>query len=169
MTTQTPKPDRTAAIRWPLFLAGLFSINVFMVATTIYKSVTDETFAVEPDYYAKAMAWDDTRAATHTAEESGLIVNAAATPEQILVVLSDESGPVTGASVEAEYFHRARAADRRSVALAETAPGAYAAPAEVTRVGLYDLRLTIAAGDRVTACTRTVEQRGRVVADAAGR
>lgn len=168
MTTPPAKPDRTAAIRWPLFLLGLFSINIFMVTTTIYKSVTDETFAVEPDYYAKAMAWDDRRAATRTAEESGLIVNAATTPERVLVVLSNETGPVTGALVEAEYFHRARASDRRVVTLVETAPGAYAAPAEVTRVGLYDLRLTITMGDRVTACTRTVEQRGRVD-DAADR
>ncbi len=168
MTTSPKMVERLAAVRWSLFLLGLFSINVFMVATTVYKSATDKTFAVEPDYYAKAMAWDANRAATRTTDDTGMVVNAGLTPEQILVVLSDEDGPVAGATVEVEYFHRARASARSTVTLAETLHGAYAAPADLPKIGLYDLRLTITLGDTVTATTRTVEQRGRVV-DASGR
>jgi hypothetical protein len=66
--TQAESPTHTGR-KWPFMIVGLLLLNVAVCATTVTLSLRNPA-AVEPDYYARGMNWDENRATTQTPSET---------------------------------------------------------------------------------------------------
>lgn len=146
--------------QWPWMLAGLLAAGVAANVYFMFRAVSDPSFAVEPDYYAKALAWDAHQAqAEENAELGWRVALAVATADRgtgrarVVATLADRDGRlVSGLIVGLTAFHNARASQVVTATLAETAEHAYAADIPVTRPGLWEFRVTAARGrERFTA------------------
>lgn len=131
------------SIRWPLIIVGLITLNMVVVAATIYFAINDPSAAVEPDYYQKAVDWD---AAVRIREASSRLgwsatLDASGLPEVSVQLSGPDGRAVAEASIRLTAFADARAADRQSVVLKELEPGRYAAPIEVARAGLWHFQI----------------------------
>jgi nitrogen fixation protein FixH len=161
--TVSRTPARRFA-RWPVILIGLLIVQAAGILWMVTIAGSDPSFAVEPHYYEKAVAWDEAarqegvnRALAWNAEAS--ISRAGAQNRRTLrVVLSDSLGrPLEGASVAAEVFHQARAGERTRVECLSKEPGVYAGEAALARDGVYEVRLTIARGPDVFTHVLTID------------
>jgi nitrogen fixation protein FixH len=133
---------------WPHFIFVLLGVNFVVVGVTLYFALSDSSFAVEPDYYRKALAWDQSARQLEASARLGWKADIRADRSAVQVNLSDATGaPLVGAQVEITCFAHTRAADRSLLALAETQPGLYTAPATLPRPGRWQFRLTARRGD----------------------
>ncbi len=158
MTTALPvssgapiSPDRPArgARFWPAFVCGLLSINVIIVGVTVYFAVTDRSAGIEPDYYRRAAAYEDTlrQNAANQRLAWSAAVHVDGANQRVLVTLKDRDGrAIDGASVKAEVFASLRSADRQALLLTTTGEGQYAGAARVTVGGRWRVRLTVQVG-----------------------
>ena len=148
---------------WPISLAGVLATTV---AANIWVAVIandDPSFAIEPDYYRKAVDWDRRMAQEARNAELGWGATASLEPQRggharLVARITDREGrPLTGATVTVEAFASARANRMATVTLTpETTPGAYAATLDGARPGLWELRLRVVRGEQVF--TRTLDQ-----------
>lgn len=148
---------------WPaiivVLLVGSAGANIgFLIVAN-----RDASFAVEPDYYRKAVEWDRAMAQEARNAELGWAVSArlerADTGRARLVTLvQDRAGaPLAGAAVLVEAFPSARAREIASVALEPTGDaGVYAGILPSGRPGLWELRVRVTRGGQVF--TRTLSQ-----------
>ncbi len=142
---------------WPPLLVGLLAAGVGLNLYFMSRAVSDPSFAVEPDYYAKAVAWDAHQAQARDNVELGWTFRidvAAADPgtgrARVVADVLDRDGlPVRGLTVELEAFHNARASQVVRSELAETAEHAYAADVAVLRPGFWEFRVIAARGTEV--------------------
>jgi len=140
---------------WPLLLAGLLVAGVAANVAFMCVAVSDPSFAVEPDYYAKALAWDAHLAQARENAELGWTValevaaaDRATGRARVVAQLFDRDGrPLTGLTVGLTAFHNARASNIVTATLLEDAKHAYAADVAVLRPGLWEFRVTAARGD----------------------
>lgn len=144
---------------WPVGLAALLvgsaGVNIALVVITS----RDASFAVEPDYYAKALAWDDTMAQQARNEalgwSLGLRVEPAGERGRMTVTarLTDSAGaPLLGAHVAIEARHNARA-NRVLTAALEPWDAGYAAAMPLARPGLWEFRVRATRGRDVFTAT----------------
>jgi nitrogen fixation protein FixH len=136
---------------WPAAILGLLGLNMAVCAVTIYNAVSDPSVATEPEYYTRAMNWDEERGAWPDASALGLrtAVSVDVTGASLTVRLTDEAGkPVAVESGVGEAFHRARGRDRRELTFGPVEHGVAAAAVRVDRAGLWEVRarLTTARG-----------------------
>jgi nitrogen fixation protein FixH len=114
----------------------------------------DASFAVERDYYKKAVEWDQAMAQHAANAELGWQVSARLEPAgdgraRLTVWLSDRGGlPLDGATVSVEAFASARAGDVRALALEPLGDGAYAGTLAAPRAGVWELRLAVTRSGR---------------------
>jgi nitrogen fixation protein FixH len=147
--------------RWPLIIIGLLVVQAAGIITMVVISGRDPSFAVEPDYYQKALAWDDAARQRQAGADLGWTVDLHAGAEGLSVELHDALGrPLDGAQVEAEVFHHARAADRHTIALAAAGDGLYRGTTRLARRGHWEVRLLITRGPELLTLTRQVEVGG---------
>jgi len=148
---------------WPLLIGGLLvggagaNVGLMLVANS------DPGFAVEPDYYQKALHWDETMAQEARNASLGWSVavsfDRSSRPGQVMIAarVSDGGGrPVEGARVDIEAFHSARANRVLAATLAAGPGGRYAAALPLDRPGLWELRLRVAQGEQTF--TQTIIQ-----------
>jgi nitrogen fixation protein FixH len=148
---------------WPVIIVALLvggagaNIGLMIVANR------DPSFAVEPDYYRKAVEWD--RSMAQEARNAALGWRASARLEpadagraRLVALIRDRAGaPVAGAAVVVEAFPSARAREIASFTLAPAASaGAYTVMLPRARPGLWELRLRVTRGEEVF--TRTLSQ-----------
>jgi nitrogen fixation protein FixH len=164
-TPPTAASPRRAWI-WPVSIATVlvttmtFNIVLMMVARQ------DESFAIEPDYYAKAVAWDATmaqerrNAALGWSATSTLALAGPATTGRLSIVLRDRFGAsVTSAVVHVEAIPNAHATERIALDLSETEAGRYVVPVASTRGGEWELRVMAErVTDRFTTHVRTMAE-----------
>lgn len=135
---------------WPAMIVALLvggagaNVGLMLVATG------DASFAVEPDYYQKALRWDETM--TQEARNADLRWSIAvafeptARPGEVRLVarVNDRVGnAIQGAHVGIETFHSARASHVLTAALNPEADGRYSATLPLDRPGLWELRLRV--------------------------
>lgn len=154
-------PTRRAGRWWPWALAAAFVFQVSIVITTAFIASGPGSTAVEPDYYSRAMAWDEQAAALRRAEELGWAV-ALAPPDaqgRLTLTLADARGrPLLGAEVSAVVFPHADAANRATLALLpDELTGRYTGRAAMDCPGLWEVRLTIRRGPESCEVIRQVE------------
>jgi nitrogen fixation protein FixH len=133
---------------FPLMLVGLLLVSVGANIYLIVRATNDPSFAVEPDYYAKAVAWDELQAERARSEELGWAMSVAAGHDALEVELRDALGrPVDGAEVEVVAFHNARASERIEARLRPRGRGIYEVERSFPRPGLWEYRFTAVRGD----------------------
>lgn len=143
----------TGAKWWPAALVAVLAITIVTNVAVLWKANHDPSFAVEPDYYQRAVQWDSTvaRRARSDALHWRAVVRLAP-PEggqaTIHVTLTAADGsPVDSADVRAEASHNAHGATVYPLHLVASGPGLYAALIPSTAQGLWRVDLTAARGD----------------------
>lgn len=139
---------------WPTIVIVILASNVVLITVLARVAVGDSHFAVEPDYYRKAVGWDSTMAQENRNDSLGWQVIPSIGPLQPqepvmldLEIHDRDGGPLTGATVSVEAMPVAYANQVVRRDLPTTAvPGHYAAPMTMAPAGLWELRVTAARG-----------------------
>jgi len=158
METAMPTKRNLAPILWPLGVIGTLCVSLSVCTITVIAATSDESFAVEDDYYAKAVAWDDTAAQRVRNEELGWTTETVVTVRgDVRIKLHDATGePMTGARLRIFAFHHAARGDATETAMTETTdPGVYAASCGTPRAGVWQVRIRAESGGAVF--THTVD------------
>jgi nitrogen fixation protein FixH len=133
---------------FPWMLVAILLVSVGANIYLIIRATNDPSFAVEPDYYAKAVDWDRIQAQKAESDALGWNIVVDAGHAELRVELSDRLGqPISGALVEVEAFHNARAADRIRGVMIPRGGGAYAFEGPFERAGIWEYRITATTGD----------------------
>lgn len=155
---QIPPPSpvtRRVSWMWPGMIFGLIGLNVCIVAVTVFYATRDPSVATEPDYYAKAVNFDQTIQQRTTNARLGwgatpsLAADADKRAMNLSVVLTDRNeNPINGAEVSAVVFASARSGHRQTLVLRTVDPvaGRYAAPIAIDRAGVWEIRITAVHG-----------------------
>lgn len=130
-----------------LLLGGLLGTQL----TVLHYVLDDPSFALESDYYRKAVSWDAQREAERASAALGWSARLEATPgaqsTQLRVQLRDASGgALAGASVRVQAFANARAARQFELELRELAPGSYSGELPSAADGLWEFRVRATRG-----------------------
>jgi nitrogen fixation protein FixH len=138
---------------WAWVPALLLGSMLLGLGTLAHIAIDDPHFALEPNYYDKAVHWDRTRAEASDSRALGLRVSSSApsvgadgSAELELRVLDAKGAPFASAAVEVDAFPNAFATRRQHVTLREAAPGVYRAKLEHTVPGLWELRVVVTRG-----------------------
>lgn len=149
---------------WPFLVVALLLAGIVPNLVLLVKATADPSFAVEPDYYRKALDWDRTKAQEALNGKLGWSVEILVSPVAALpgigrihAAVADRQGrPLEGAAVSVEAFHNARAGQRIESTLREVGPGLYASDQSMRRDGLWEFRVRVARG--VEVFTAVVQQ-----------
>ena len=140
---------------WPFIIAGALGLHVIGSMVLVYFATSNESYAVEPDYYQKALDWDDKRAQDHHNAELGWRLEFTVEPMPAgqdpimraeLTTLDGE--PITDASISVEAFANARRDDVLTADLVETESG-YQTTLPMRRNGLWEFRFTVTRDDEL--------------------
>lgn len=149
--------EHTVAISgrfWAWVPATLLGAMLLGLGTMAYVAIDDPSFALEPNYYDKAVHWDRSQAEAKDSQALGLRLSLLQPPEvsaqgevQLLLEVRDRQDlPVQGAAVELEAFPNAFAARLHRISLQEASPGVYRARLSQGVSGLWELRFKITQG-----------------------
>lgn len=140
-------------MQWPIAVAVVLALTVIGDVWVAVIASRDEAFAVEPDYYRKAVNFDDEMALRAASRALGwqlapaLQLGRAGTRGRVSITLRDSAGtPLTGARVELLAMHNARASHQLSATLADLGAGTYEAPLDAERPGEWELRFLVTRG-----------------------
>lgn len=147
------------AWRWPLMVVGLIGGNMTLVGVTVYFATNDPSAAVEPDYYRKAVAWDDKARERSESERLGWSIDVRLRGgEQVEFTINDRDGrPVSGAVLGGLAFAEARASQRIPLVASEGDAGRYIASVKFSRAGLWRFEIEATRGTERFIATSQVE------------
>lgn len=138
---------------WPVAIALVLLLSAGSNIAVMLVARNDLSFAIEPDYYQKALHWDEVmeqeqrNLALGWSIDARIELGSESRPGRVVILIRDSSGhAVDGAQVQAVAFHNARAAQRLSTTLHEEAPGTYTATLDADRPGLWDVAATAMRG-----------------------
>jgi nitrogen fixation protein FixH len=141
---------------WPVALIVLLVAGAAANIGLMVVASRDATFAVEPDYYKKALDWDRTVAQEAVNGALGWTMSAeferGPTPGEVRLVariVDREGAPLTGARVVVQAFASARARQVYSAALEPRSAGVYTAILPSARRGLWEIRAQASRGGDV--------------------
>lgn len=147
---------------WPTIVVVVLGGYVVFGLAAARLASHDPHYAIESDYYGKAVAWDSTLAQARRSAALGWRLTPTLGPigdgtAAVLVIeLRDSSGaPVADAAVTVEARQVAHADDVVRATLARGNDGAYAARLPLRRAGLWECRVVATrAADRFAASVR---------------
>jgi nitrogen fixation protein FixH len=145
---------------WIALVVALLVGNAAAVGVLLAKS-GDPTGRVMPDYYKKAVAWDETVAALRASEALGWdvstrLVSAGPGRARVIVTISVDGKPVEGALVDVDVRHRSVAQSVHGV-LSPSGAGRYEGELAITGVGLHVIEVHAASQQAHYGGTTTVE------------
>lgn len=148
--------------QWPLLIVALLAIPVIAGGYLAYMATHDPTFAIESDYYRKAVAWDQTMAQEQANRQLGWQTVVTATPAgqnlDVAVKLQDRTGAaISGAQVHVEGFFLARSKDLQAGDAGLQADGQYHVTLPLNHHGLHELRLRVMQGSQTFTATHRVD------------
>jgi nitrogen fixation protein FixH len=141
---------------YPAMVVGILAIGVGASLILMIKATQDPSFSVEPDYYKKAVAFDELRAEEERSERMGWRVTFGTRPiegqptqVQVIVRLEDRDGALLDhAEVGLVAAPIARGRELVSAALAPLEPGIYGATLPMARPGLWEVQLEVRREDQ---------------------
>lgn len=148
--------------RWRLFPGAIFALlglNMCIVAVTIYFAHNSDAAPAEPNYYQRALHWDDVKRERERERLLGWSIDVDIGEEliprqgrRIEVVVTDRDGRgVEGASLVVTAFHNAHASRPATLGLSPVEGGRYSVVAPLAPHGLWQFRISaVRAGERVT-------------------
>lgn len=137
---------------WAFVPAGLLSAMLAGLFWMGLVASRDPGFALERDYYEKAVGYDREIAQRAQNVRLGWRVVATASPlgpdgrTALVASVSDGASPLSGASVRVEALRNATAARVVDARLAQSGSGEYRADLELQLGGLWEFRLTVERG-----------------------
>ncbi|MFN7964896.1 MAG: FixH family protein [Acidobacteriota bacterium] len=148
---------------WPVLIVGLLVAGAGANVAFMLVAVSDPSSAAEPDYYSKALHWDEARLQEQRSQELGWNIslstqNSGLVGGEIVAVMRDRSGrPLVDARVEIEAFHNARSGNRLNVTLSPAmTAGEYRVAVPRFKPGLWEFRVRVQRGEQVY--THTLQQ-----------
>lgn len=145
---------------WSLFPAILIVTMVGGLLALAKIAISDPSFAIERDYYKKAVAWDETAAQSRENARLGWKVELSTEPrgKELVVIakVKDARGaPIQGADVALEAFANSRASSVVRTRLESGTDASYRGGVALTHPGLWEFRLKVEAhGQRFTEIVR---------------
>lgn len=147
---------------WPIGMGVILAITVAVNIAVMFVAKDDPSFAVEQDYYRKAVAWDSSMAQERHNQQLGWRVEPVLerySPQGGAVLhvrVADSTGAaISNATVQVAALYNARASDVFEATLQRASDDTYTAHLPVTHTGQWELRFTIVRGaDRFTAVSR---------------
>ncbi len=148
---------------WPIGIVAILSATVIANLVVMRIANGDPSFAIEPDYYQKAVAFDSTIAGQRrsnalgwTATATIVVADAAGPPLLTVTLLDSQQRPVQGAAVTVVALANIRANDLVSSTLSEIAPGRYQSTLAARMAGQWEVRVDALRGsEHFVASTRT--------------
>ncbi|MEP6834903.1 MAG: FixH family protein [Gemmatimonas sp.] len=149
-----------------LWIAGICSIlGVTVVGNIVVMAIAndDPSFAIETDYYKKAVDFDSTLRLERGSVALGwtaaatVVQDSTAPIAQLVVSISGkDQRPVVGLLVDVDALFNARANDVVHARLTEQTPGVYTAPLAVAHSGQWEVRIKATRPDTGRALTTFV-------------
>jgi len=142
------RADRRAAWLWGSIIVALLGIQVLAGVIAIVLATADPTVAVVPDYYGKAIRWDQTQQLRRASRELGWRVVAEVAPQSTIDPLrihihDAQQQPLVGIRGTLQLYHHARATAIESAELEPLAPGLYTTALRLDRPGLWQLEMDL--------------------------
>jgi hypothetical protein len=143
----------------PALLLGCMFVGLGSMA---YVAIHDPHFALEPNYYDKAVHWDAAQAEERASRELGLVLELAKLEiaptgnAPLLVKLTAASGQELHGQLTLEAFPNAFAGQIEHITLHETAPGTYTGALTKPLPGLWELRFVLTQGGQ--RCRETLRR-----------
>lgn len=138
---------------WPIGISVVLATTVAANIWVAKIASDDPSFAIEPDYYQKAIAFDSTLAQDRANVRLGwrLTPDLGVVPgtgkARLSATLTDSAGaPITGAVVKVAALPVARANEVHEATLAALGAGEYSAQLDSGRQGQWELRFDVRAG-----------------------
>ncbi|MEI9949086.1 MAG: FixH family protein [Pseudomonadota bacterium] len=156
-------PARRARFSWALVPVALLVSSAVGVGSMAIVAARDPHFATEPDYYQKAIRWDQTQAQAATNQRLGYVLKAPASltfdvqgRATLELTLRDRLGqPVLGARLAGNAFANAYSGKLVGLVFEEQSAGLYRAKLTVIHRGQWVFEIVGNAGsDRFTADVR---------------
>lgn len=164
----------TKGLRWPIGIAAILALTVAGNIALYYVAGDDPSFVIEPDYYAKAVAWDSTLAQARRNATLGWRLSPALTGYStrdgalLSVALTDSVGrALSGATVKVSALYVARAAHVIESSL-KPDRGGYSTRLAVDHRGEWELRFDVRRGTDHFTATMRIEAEPEHVAATAG-
>ena len=133
---------------WPIGVAAILGVTVIANLVVMRIANSDPAFAIEPDYYKKAVAFDSTMAIERQSLDLGWTATSSfSTGDRsdgptLTVTLADrQAHPIEGALVTIVALANARANDMLSATLREVSPGRYQSPLAARFTGQWEVRV----------------------------
>lgn len=141
-----------AGALWPWFIGGALVLHVVVSLGVVFFTASNASYAVEEDYYDKAISWDEKRAQDRMNDELEWSLTFSVAPPTVPgekpkldVRLAGANGEsLTGATISLETFHKASSGDIIRIAIPPSEEaGQYTASPEMRHNGLWELRFAV--------------------------
>lgn len=140
----------------PLVVLGLLGGHMIFIMVAITLATGDRSFAVVPDYYQKAVDYDERKALLTESAELGWQADLVPSDQldavgqrEVVVMLRDQKGrPITDAAVRVSGYHYARAGEPVAFEAIEALPGQYVGKARVAREGFWQFEIDVQRGEQ---------------------
>lgn len=138
---------------WALVPVALLGTMFAGWGVMIRLALDDPSFAVEPDYYEKAVHFDEHQAQARESRELGwqldVVPRADAEGGLVQVALRDRNQkPIEAAVVKATVFHNARSSQWRELVFRSDGNGRYSERLVPWRPGSWELRFDVQKGSQ---------------------
>jgi nitrogen fixation protein FixH len=140
---------------WPIAIGLVLGVTVLANLAVYWTANHDPSFAVEPDYYRRAVEWDSSVARGRRSAALGWTVDARLAPPEaghatLRVRLRGHDGAaLDSADVRADASHNARGAEVFAVRLVPVGGGEYDGTIPSERQGLWRIDLSAVRGSEV--------------------
>jgi nitrogen fixation protein FixH len=138
---------------WPIAITGVLAATVAANIWVAKIASDDPSFAIEQDYYRKAITWDSTLAQATRNTHLGWRLTPALVPIgsngrlRVSATLTDSTGaPISAATVRVSALQVARANQVHEATLAAVGAGEYDAQIDARLPGQWELRFDVRAG-----------------------
>lgn len=151
---QKARSDRARPL-WVSIIVGFLGLSVVANVILMIKATTDPSFVVEPDYYQKAMRFDQTMAQQQESAALGWRIAMEARPpaqpggavEVVAAVFDRTEQRIDDATVRVEALHNARSSERFETAMQRGEDGSYHASLPLKRPGLWQFSYVVTRGE----------------------
>lgn len=141
--------SRRAGLFWGSLVVGLLGIQVVVGVGAVILATGDPSVSVVPDYYDKALRWDDEKQSRADSEALGWQADISVPggadrngDRTVVVRLRDEEGTaIDGAAVIMSVYHHARASELQELELRGHGDGHYSGTARMPQGGLWQFEL----------------------------
>jgi len=148
---------------WPAALVAVLAVTVVANIAIYWTATHDRSFAVEPDYYQRAIDWDSTVARGQRSAALGWVADVRLAPPEggqatLVVAFTAADGlPLDSLDVRAALSHNAEGANVHHARLAPTGPGLYATRIPSSAQGLWRVEVAATRGPDAWSSRVTVD------------